>query len=152
MIIEWDFDSKMKNKVDNGEAMHMTKLSKYVLFGSIVFLGLICLYYGSAFAPGLPRANDVGGTEDGTDPVFGGFVPKVNDIEDLLEDQENNPEVPKSIPVRNDRILVRVFLLVCFVKWLSEPAGCCFADVWYEVVGTHTLFGQESHLSIEAEA
>lgn len=106
----------MNNKVDNGEAMHMTKLSKYVLFGSIVFLGLICLYYGSAFAPGLPRANDVDGTEDGTDPVFGGFVPKVNDIEDLLEDQENNPEVPKSIPVRNDRILVRVFLLVCFVK------------------------------------
>lgn len=94
----------MKNKVDNGEAMHMTKLSKYILFGSIVFLGLICLYYGSAFAPGLPRANDVGGTEDGTDPVFGGFVPKVNDIEDLLEDQENNPEVPKSIPMCDMRL------------------------------------------------
>ncbi|XP_059451665.1 probable methyltransferase PMT9 [Corylus avellana] len=71
-----------------------TSLVKYVLVGLIVLLGLACLYCGSYFAPGSRRSDD----EDGTDAVFGGFIPNF-DPEDFLEDPEHNPEVPKSIPI-----------------------------------------------------
>ncbi|KAK3012810.1 hypothetical protein RJ639_010402 [Escallonia herrerae] len=68
---------------------------KYVLIGLIISLGLVCLYNGSSLAPGL-RA-DV--SDDGADPVIGGFVRKRDDLDDLFEDQEHNPDIPKNIPV-----------------------------------------------------
>ncbi|XP_057984055.1 probable methyltransferase PMT9 [Malania oleifera] len=89
----------MKHK---SEALPPNKLMKYALIGLIVFLGLICLYCGSSFAPGLPRAADAA-SDDGADPVFGRFVPKDRDLEELFEDQERNPEVPKTIPVCDTR-------------------------------------------------
>ncbi|KAL6960315.1 uridine,cytidine kinase [Sarracenia purpurea var. burkii] len=76
-----------------------SELVKYVLIGLIVFLGLICLYYGSSIAPGLPRADDVVAIDDGTDPVIRDFVPKHGYFDELSEDLEHNPEVPKSIPI-----------------------------------------------------
>lgn len=85
----------MKHK---SEASHVTKLVKYVLVGAIVFLGLICLYCRSLHAPGSRRADD-GVTADGVDPVFGGYVHDSSDFDNFFEDEERNPEVPKSIPV-----------------------------------------------------
>lgn len=85
----------MKHK---SEPAHVTKLVKYVLVGLVVFLGLICLYCGSLLAPGSRRADD-DATADGVDPVLGGYVREDGDFDDLFEDQEHNPEVPKSIPV-----------------------------------------------------
>lgn len=86
----------MKNK---NEPVTSTKLVKTGLIGLIVFLGLICLYYGSSFAPGSPRADYETTADDGTDPLFRSFVPNRADFDDLFDDQERNPEVPKSIPV-----------------------------------------------------
>ncbi|KAL6960518.1 uridine,cytidine kinase [Sarracenia purpurea var. burkii] len=80
-----------------------SELVKYVLIGLIVFLGLICLYYGSSIAPGLPRADDVVAIDDGTDPVIRDFVPKHGYFDELSEDLEHNPEVPKSIPICDAR-------------------------------------------------
>ena len=85
----------MKHK---SESFHVSKLVKYVLIGLVVFLGLICLYCGSLRAPGLRRADD-GATADGVDPLFGGYVHDDSDFDDSFEDQERNPEIPKSIPV-----------------------------------------------------
>ncbi|XP_059640734.1 probable methyltransferase PMT9 [Cornus florida] len=78
---------------------HTTKLLKYVLIGLIVMLGLICLYYGSSFAPGLPRADEASAVDDGTDPVIGSFLLKQDYFHEIPEDQELNPEVRKSIPI-----------------------------------------------------
>lgn len=78
------------------EAINSTKLLKYVLVGLVVFLGLVCLYNGSLFAPALPRVDD--SFENGVDPVTGRFVVK-KEFDELFEDEEHNPEVPKSIPV-----------------------------------------------------
>ncbi|KAF8408332.1 hypothetical protein HHK36_007481 [Tetracentron sinense] len=86
----------MKHK---NEVLRSRKLLSSVLIGFIVSLGLICVYYGSSFAPGLPSAGGEGGGDDGMDPLFGSFVPSDDDFEDLFEDQEHNPDVPKSIPV-----------------------------------------------------
>lgn len=83
----------MKHKC---EKMNSSKLVTYVLLGLIVVLGLVCLYYGSFSAPGLRRSDD--DSFDGSDPVLGGFA-RNKDFDDLFEDQELNPEVPKSIPV-----------------------------------------------------
>ncbi|PSR87543.1 Methyltransferase [Actinidia chinensis var. chinensis] len=80
-----------------------TKILKYVLIGLIVFLGLICLYYGSSIAPGLPRNDDASVLEDGVDPVIRGSVHKHVYFDELFEDQEHNPEVPKSIPICDRR-------------------------------------------------
>lgn len=85
----------MKHK---SESSHVTRLVKYVLVGLVVFLGLVCLYCGSLLAPGLRRA-DESPTADGVDPLFGRYERDDGDFDDLLEDQEHNPEVPKSIPV-----------------------------------------------------
>uniref|UniRef100_A0A5B7A8N4 Methyltransferase n=1 Tax=Davidia involucrata TaxID=16924 RepID=A0A5B7A8N4_DAVIN len=87
----------MKQK---SQLVHTTKLLKYGLVGLIVFLGLICLYYGSSFAPGLRRADEAAAAVgDGTDPIIGSFVPRHDYFDELFEDQEHNPEVPKSIPI-----------------------------------------------------
>ncbi|KAF5479705.1 hypothetical protein F2P56_000504 [Juglans regia] len=85
----------MKRK---GELSSTSKLLKYVLVSLIALLGLVCLFYGSSVAPGSRRSDDEAHGFDGNDPVFGGFV-RNHDPEDLLEDQEHNPEVPKSIPI-----------------------------------------------------
>ncbi|KAL2500115.1 putative methyltransferase PMT9 [Abeliophyllum distichum] len=77
-------------------AIHSKKLLKYVFVGLVVLLGLVCFYNGSLFAPGLPRVDD--SFENGVDPVTGRFVVK-KDFDELFEDEEHNPEVPKSIPV-----------------------------------------------------
>lgn len=71
------------------------KQVKRVLVALIACLGLYCLYYGSSFAPSSRRSDD----GDGSDPVIGGFVGR-GDFDDLHEDQDLNPDVPKSIPVR----------------------------------------------------
>lgn len=80
------------------EVIHTGKLLKSLLIGLIVFLALICLYNGSSFAPTLPRADDLV-LDDNSDPVIGSFVRKRDYFDELFEDQEHNPEVPKSIPV-----------------------------------------------------
>lgn len=87
---------KMRQK---SELVTTTKLLKYVLIGLIVFLGLICLYSGSSVAPGLRKPGDA--VDDGADPVISRFVTR-HDLDDLFDDQEHNPEVPKSIPVCNE--------------------------------------------------
>lgn len=82
-----------------GELIRRKKLLKQILLGLIVLLGLICLYNGATFAPALPRVEEVISLDDGTDPVIGSFVPKRDFFDELFEDQELNPEVPKSLPV-----------------------------------------------------
>ncbi|KAL1564249.1 putative methyltransferase PMT9 [Salvia divinorum] len=79
-----------------GEAIRSGKLLKYAFMGLLVFLGLICLLYGSRFSGGLPRGDD-SFDDAGVDPVTGRFVKK--DFDELFDDEELNPEVPKSIPV-----------------------------------------------------
>ncbi|KAL8475352.1 hypothetical protein ACS0TY_028144 [Phlomoides rotata] len=83
----------MKQKYD---AVRSGWLRKYVFMVLLVFVGLVCLYNASLFSGGLPRGDD--SFEDGVDPVTGRFVMK-KDFDELLEDEEHNPEVPKSIPV-----------------------------------------------------
>ncbi|XP_052197879.1 probable methyltransferase PMT9 [Diospyros lotus] len=87
----------MKQK---GELVTSAKIRKYALIGLLVFLGLICLYYGSSVAPGLPASEGAASAlDDGADPVIRGFVPKRDYFDEMFEDQEHNPEVPKSIPI-----------------------------------------------------
>lgn len=75
------------------DAVQSTGLLKFVLMGSLVLLGLVCLYYGVLFSSALPRADD---SFDGV--ADGGFDAK-RDLDEVLEVGELNPEVPKSIPV-----------------------------------------------------
>lgn len=82
----------MKNR---GVLASQVTAVKYALIGAIAVLGLVCLYYGSAFAPGLPRSDYDGA---GPDPFTGGLVTH-RDLEDVSEDQAHNPHVPKTIPV-----------------------------------------------------
>lgn len=82
------------------ELIRRKKLLKHVLLGLIAVLGLICLYNASTFAPG---AEEVIGLDDGTDPVTGVFRPKRDYFDELFEDQEQNPEVPKSLPICDTR-------------------------------------------------
>lgn len=82
---------------EKGEAIRWGRLLKYVLIGLLTFLGLVCLYNGSLFSGGLPRGDD-SFDDTGADPVTGRFVVK-KDFDELFEDEEHNPEVPKSIPV-----------------------------------------------------
>ncbi|GAV84440.1 Methyltransf_29 domain-containing protein [Cephalotus follicularis] len=79
-----------------GEQIYTTKLVTYVLFGLIMVLGLVCLYYGSSFAPGLRRSDEFGSGFDGSDPVLFRSFARHRDFDDvLLEDLE----VPKAIPM-----------------------------------------------------
>lgn len=87
----------MKQK---SEQIRTSKLLTYALLGFIAVLGLVCLYYGSTSAPGLRRSDDDTSGFDGSDPVIAGFA-RNSDFDDLFEDQELNPEVPKSVPVSN---------------------------------------------------
>ncbi|KAM0033752.1 putative S-adenosyl-L-methionine-dependent methyltransferase [Helianthus debilis subsp. tardiflorus] len=54
---------------------------------------------GATFAPALRREEEVVAVDDGTDPVVGSFVPKRDYFDELFEDHELNPEVPKSLPI-----------------------------------------------------
>ena len=85
----------MKQKNDQ---IHTRKLLTYLLIGLIGVLGLVCLYYGSSFAPGSRRSDDTGSRLDGSDPVFSG-VSRNRDLVDLLDEQGHYVEVAKSIPV-----------------------------------------------------
>lgn len=85
---------RMKQKSDK---LPSTRLLTYCLIGVIVLLGLFCLYYGSSFAPGVSGSGH-SFRHDGTDPVLGEFS-RHRDFDDLLEDQEQNPEIPRSIPI-----------------------------------------------------
>ncbi|KAJ6754326.1 METHYLTRANSFERASE PMT9-RELATED [Salix purpurea] len=80
----------MKQK---SEKPYTAKQITSALIAFIFLLGVLCLYYGSSFAPALSRSD---GEHDGSDPVLGG---NIRDFDDLFEDQEHNPEVPKSIPI-----------------------------------------------------
>ncbi|GMN42624.1 hypothetical protein TIFTF001_011825 [Ficus carica] len=90
------------------------KQVKRVLVALIACLGLYCLYYGSSFAPSSRRSDD----GDGSDPVIGGFVGRT-DFDDLHEDQDLNPDVPKSIPI-------------CDIK-LSELIPCLDRNFIYQM-------------------
>ncbi|KAL4581568.1 hypothetical protein LXL04_006091 [Taraxacum kok-saghyz] len=90
----------MKMKSTASELIRRKKLLKHVLLGLIALLGLICLYNASTFAPG---AEEVIGSDDGADPVTGIFRPKRDYFDELFEDQEQNPEVPKSLPICDTR-------------------------------------------------
>ncbi|KAJ4824626.1 hypothetical protein Tsubulata_051208 [Turnera subulata] len=85
----------MKQK---SEKLHSTKLLTYCLIGVIALLGLLCLYYGSSFAPAISGSAGDSFRRDGSDPVLGGFA-RNQDFDDLHEDQEHDPEVPRSIPI-----------------------------------------------------
>ncbi|CAK7328164.1 unnamed protein product [Dovyalis caffra] len=76
------------------EKLYSAKQITSVLIAFIFLLALLCLYYGSSFAP--PALSRSDGEYDGSDPVLGG---NIRDFDDLFEDQEHNPEVPKSIPI-----------------------------------------------------
>ncbi|GAA0152129.1 methyltransferase [Lithospermum erythrorhizon] len=91
----------MKNS--RNEALRSRKkMLKYVLIGLVGFLALVCLYNGSLFAPSLQ--NDVVlESDDGTDPFTGGFMRKRDHFDDMFDDQEQYPDVPKSIPVCDSR-------------------------------------------------
>ncbi|KDP46391.1 hypothetical protein JCGZ_10231 [Jatropha curcas] len=100
----------MKQKSDR---ISTTKLLTYVLIGSIVFLGLVCLYYGSSFAPGLSRSDDYSSNHDGTDPFLGGFS-RSNDLDDFFQEQ-----IPQSIPI-------------CDIKY-SELIPCLDRNLIYQL-------------------
>ena len=95
----------MKQK---NEQIHTRKLLTYLLIGLIGVLGLVCLYYGSSFAPGSRRFDDTGSRLDGSDPVFGGFSRN----RDLLDEQGHYPEVPKTFPVSIVFLFAEFFFLI----------------------------------------
>ncbi|KAL6551452.1 hypothetical protein OROGR_007606 [Orobanche gracilis] len=78
----------MKQKI---ESIRLVRLLKYVFIGLLLLLGFVCMYNGSL----LPRGDD--SFDAVVDPVTGRFLMK--EFDEILEDDERNPEVPKSIPV-----------------------------------------------------
>lgn len=106
----------MKQK---NEQIHTRKLVSYLLIGLIGVLGLVCLYYGSSFAPGSRRSDDTGSRFDGSDPVIGGFS-RNRDLVDLLDDQGHYPEAPKSFPVSIAFLALHIsknFSFLLFLTW-----------------------------------
>lgn len=87
----------MKQKKDR---ISTSKLLKYALFGFVTFLGLLGLYYSSASAPGLRRSD-----EDSSVRSVGVFS-RNRDFDEMFEDQELNPEVPKSLPVSSSCVSI----------------------------------------------
>ncbi|KAF5740427.1 methyltransferase PMT9 [Tripterygium wilfordii] len=85
----------MKQK---SERIATSKLLIYLLIAFIAILGLICMYYGSAFAPGLSGSGDGESGYDGVDPVLG-RIALTREFDNFFEDRELNPVIPKSIPV-----------------------------------------------------
>lgn len=103
----------MKLKSDT---IRSTRLLKYVFIALLAFLGLVCMYNEWLFSTGLQRGDD--SFDDGVDPVTGRFVVK-KDFDELFDDEEHNPEVPKTIPVSNLKCLKQImereyqFWIVC---------------------------------------
>ncbi|KAI3885050.1 hypothetical protein MKW98_002442 [Papaver atlanticum] len=75
------------------------KLFSYILIGLVVSIGLVCLLFGPGGLPSvvIEHGGGGGGIDDGSDPVFSGVIHR--DFDDMFEDQDHNPDVPKSIPV-----------------------------------------------------
>ncbi|KAJ0900609.1 putative S-adenosyl-L-methionine-dependent methyltransferase [Helianthus annuus] len=71
------------------------------------------------FAPALRQEEEVVAVDDGMDPVVGSFVPKRDYFDELFEDHELNPEVPKS-------------LLICDMKY-SELISCLDRHLIYQM-------------------
>lgn len=68
------------------------------MIGLVVSIGLVCLLFGPGGLPSVViEHGGGGGSDDGSDPVFSGVIHR--DFDDMFEDQEHNPDVPKSIPV-----------------------------------------------------
>lgn len=84
----------MKNKT---QSLSSTRLLKLLLLGFIIFLALLCLYYGSSFAPSSRRSD----AED-SDPLFGGDLFN-HDFDNLHESRDLNLQVPESIPICDER-------------------------------------------------
>lgn len=83
----------MKQKT---QSFSSTRQLKLILLGFIILLALLCLYYGSSFAPSSRRSD--GDDLFGSDPIFDAAV--VNrDLDDLHEHRELNLHAPESIPV-----------------------------------------------------
>ena len=115
-----------------------TKQVKCFLLGLIACLGLLCLFYGSSFAPGSRRSDDEASGSDGSDPFIGGFA-RNRDFDDLHEDQEHNPEVPKSIPV-SDALCSLLYIYVCVCSCLNLSRSIIVAKVNYEFYFTLFYF------------
>ena len=81
----------MKHKT---HSLSSTRLLKLLLLGFIILLALLCLYYGSSFAPSSRRSDG----ED-SDPLFAGDLSN-HDFDDLHEPRRDlSLQVPQSIPV-----------------------------------------------------
>lgn len=103
----------MKHKT---QSLSSTRQLKLLLLGFIILLGLLCLYYGSSFAPSSRRSD--GDDSFGSDPVFGGAV--VNrDLDDLHEHRELNLEVPQSIPVSTTSFSFYCFGFRLIESWFT---------------------------------
>ncbi|CAN1153634.1 Probable methyltransferase PMT9 [Linum perenne] len=99
----------MKQKSDQ---LRTSKLITYLLLILILILGLLCLYYGSSFAPG---SDPDSLRRDGSDPVLGSF-PGTRDVDDdFLQDSE----VLRSIPI-------------CDMKY-SELIPCLDRELIYQL-------------------
>ncbi|KZV15152.1 hypothetical protein F511_30238 [Dorcoceras hygrometricum] len=70
------------------DAVQSTGLLKFFLIGSLVLLGLVCLYYGALFSSALPRADD--SFDNDVDGKY---------FDEVFDGAELDAEVPKSIPV-----------------------------------------------------
>ena len=98
------------------ETILTTKFLSSILIVFVVSLGLICVYYGSAFAPGI-RTSDHLASADGTDPVVGKFSDDVDDRDAAAFDSfdEDLPQrisdIPKSIPVRHSLPIALPYLI-----------------------------------------
>lgn len=97
----------MRNK---NEPLLTRKLLSSILIAFVVSLGLICVFYGSSFAPGIRISEDQdAATTEGADPVFGKFasLSLTEDFDgkdatfDAFDDTHRVSDQPKSIPVCN---------------------------------------------------
>ncbi|KAA0037599.1 putative methyltransferase PMT9 [Cucumis melo var. makuwa] len=85
----------MKHKT---HSLSSTRLLKLLLLGFIILLALLCLYYGSSFAPSSRRSDG----ED-SDPLFSGDL-YTRDFDDLHEPRRDlTLHVPQSIPICDER-------------------------------------------------
>ncbi|KAL8153871.1 hypothetical protein V2J09_011631 [Rumex salicifolius] len=83
---------KQRSESRRGSAM-----LKKLLIGVIILLGLLCLYYGSSFAPHSPLLEDK--SVAGQDPVFHSVFFKEDDSARKFEYLELDTFFPKTIPI-----------------------------------------------------
>ncbi|CAI0456431.1 unnamed protein product [Linum tenue] len=99
----------MRQKSDQ---LRSSKLITYLLLIVILFLGLLCLYYGSSFAPG---SDPESLRRDGSDPVLGSLPGPQHFDDDSLQ----NLELPRTIPI-------------CDMKY-SELIPCLDRELIYQL-------------------